>query len=137
MSSAFQRPHMSETTSLFDPFLATPARGASLISPSIRSSLLSTLFDNVWPLALSGIASVFVALVAFVRLHEEPWTAVWLAADAGLLAARLGIGRAYLTRSRAGYVHPGPWAIRYAPISLVACLTLGLGTMACVMSSDK
>ena len=71
---------MSETTSLFDPFLATPARGASLISPSIRSSLLSTLFDNVWPLALSGIASVFVAVIIVLG---GPQLLAWVRRRAG------------------------------------------------------
>ncbi|MEM5436850.1 diguanylate cyclase domain-containing protein [Paraburkholderia diazotrophica] len=127
---------MSERPSLFDPFLVTPAHGKCVVSPSIRASLLSTLFDNVWPLFLSGIASVFVALVAFIRLRE-PWTAAWLVADIGLLLTRLGIVRLYLVRSRSGVVHPAAWATRYAPVGLVACLVFGLGTMACVMSADR
>lgn len=126
---------MSGKTSILDSILVTPASGNSHVTASIRSSLLSTLFDNLRPLFLSGVASGFVALVALVRLHQT-WAAVWLVADVGLLATRLGIAHAYLARSRLEATHPGPWATRYAPVSLLACLAFGAGTMACVMSGD-
>ncbi|MBP0590208.1 diguanylate cyclase [Paraburkholderia sp. LEh10] len=127
---------MSENTSIFDPLLATPTRGQAVVSPSVRAALLSALFDNAWPLFLSGISSAFVAGVACFRLQQQ-WTALWLIADVAVLAARLSIVRTYLARSRTGVVHPAPWAARYAPLGLIACLLLGLGTMACFLSSDK
>jgi diguanylate cyclase (GGDEF)-like protein/PAS domain S-box-containing protein len=42
----------------------------------------------------------------------------------------------YRALSRPSAPHPGPWAARYAPFALAACLVTGLGTMACVMSGD-
>jgi diguanylate cyclase (GGDEF)-like protein/PAS domain S-box-containing protein len=84
---------------------------------------------------LSGVSSAFVALVALVRLHQM-WAALWLVTDICLLAARLSIAHAYVVRGRTDAVHPGPWAARYAPVSLLACLLFGIGTMACVMSPD-
>lgn len=122
-------------TFILDSILATPASGNGEITVSIRSSLLSTLFENLRPLFLSGVSSAFVALVALIRLHQT-WAAIWLVADIGLLAARLGIAHAYCVRSRAGAIPPQPWAARYAPVSLLACLLFGTGTMACVMSPD-
>lgn len=126
---------MSRRTFLLDSILVTPASGNNLVTASIRSSLLSTLFENIRPLLMSGVASAFVALVALVRLHQM-WAALWLVADIGFLAVRLGIVHAYVVRSRADSVHPGLWAARYAPVSLLACLLFGVGTMACVMSPD-
>jgi hypothetical protein len=126
---------MSDKTSILDSILLTPASGNGPVTISIRSSLLSTLFENLRPLFLSGISSAFVALVALVRLHQT-WAALWLVADICLLAARLGIAHAYVVRSRTVVVHPGLWAARYAPVSLLACLLFGIGTMACVMSQD-
>lgn len=126
---------MSGKTFMLDSILVTPASGSNHVTVSIRSSLLSTLFENIRPLFMSGIASSFVALVAIVRLHQM-WAALWLVTDIGLLGARLGIARAYVVRSRTGAVHPGPWAARYVPVSLLACLLFGLGTMACIMSPD-
>src|SRR6516164_4702026 len=109
---------MSENTSIFEPMLATPTPERAVISPSVRAALLSALFDNAWPLFLSGISSVFVAVVACFRLHQT-WTVVWLIADVAVLATRLGIVRIYVARSRVCAVHPAPWAARYAPVSLV------------------
>jgi diguanylate cyclase (GGDEF) domain len=126
---------MSGKTFMLDSILVTPASGSNHVAVSIRSSLLSTLFENIRPLFMSGVASSFVALVAIVSLHQM-WAALWLVTDIGLLAARLVIAHAYVVRSRTGAVHPGPWAARYAPVSLLACLLFGLGTMACVMSPD-
>ncbi len=128
-------PTMSGKTSLLDSILVTPASGASPVTVSIRSSLLSTLFDNLRPLVMSGVASGFVALVALSRTHRG-WAALWLGAEIVLLAARLGIAWAYLARNRAERVHPGRWARRYAPVSLLACLALGTGSMACVVTGD-
>ncbi|CAD6512787.1 diguanylate cyclase domain-containing protein [Paraburkholderia sabiae] len=127
---------MSEKASLYDSLLATPTPEKGVISPSVRAALMSALFDNAWPLFLSGMSSVFVAIVACFRLHQS-WTALWLIADIAVLAARLGIVRIYVARSRVCAVHPAPWATRYAPVSLVACLLLGLGTAACFLSPDK
>lgn len=119
----------------FDSILVTPAPGNSPVTVSIRSSLLSTLFENVRPLFMSGVASAFVALIALIRVHQL-WAALWLVADVCLLAARLGIVHAYVVRRRANAVHPGPWVARYAPVSLLACLLFGVGTMGCIMSAD-
>ncbi|ACC75443.1 diguanylate cyclase [Paraburkholderia phymatum] len=127
---------MSEKASIFASLLATPTPGKAVVSPSVRAALLSALFDNAWPLFLSGISSVFVAIVACVRLHQT-WAVLWLIADMAVLATRLGIVRTYVARSRVCAVHPGPWAARYAPVGLCACLLLGLGTAACFLSPDK
>src|ERR1700682_2239921 len=126
---------MSDKTSIFDSLLVTPASSNSQVTVSIHSSLLSTLFENLRPLFLSGVASAFVALVALVRLHQT-WAALWLVTDICVLAARLSIVHAYVGHSHTAMFHPGPWAARYAPVSLLACLVLGIGTMACVMSPD-
>jgi hypothetical protein len=55
---------MSVKHSLSGSLLDTPAREQTAVSPSIRSSLLSTLFDSVRPLFMAGIASAFVAMIA-------------------------------------------------------------------------
>jgi hypothetical protein len=68
--------------SLLDFVLATPVRQQNVVSPSIRSSLLSTLFDNARPLYMAGVASTFVALVALARLNQ-PWALIWFVLDAG------------------------------------------------------
>ncbi|OUL96282.1 GGDEF domain-containing protein, partial [Paraburkholderia hospita] len=122
-------------TLVLETILATPARGQHRVTPSIRASLLSTLFDNVWPLFMSGVASGFVALVAFVRLHQL-WAVGWLAADLCVICARIGIARVYAVRSRAATLPPGPWASFYGPAALVTSLLLGMGTMKCIMSPD-
>src|SRR5215468_11273337 len=98
---------MSEKASLYDSLLATPTPEKGVISPSVRAALMSALFDNAWPLFLSGISSVFVAVVACFRLHQT-WTTLWLIADVAVLAARLGIVRIYVARSGICAVHPGP-----------------------------
>src|ERR1700730_9704906 len=98
---------MSGKTSIFDSILVTPPPGIGHVTVSIRSSLLSTLFENIRPLFLSGVSSTFVALVALVRRHQM-WAALWLVADICLLAARLGIAHAFVVRSRTNAVHPGP-----------------------------
>lgn len=121
--------------SFLELILVTPPSGNGQVTASIRSSLLSTLFENIRPLFMSGVSSSFVALVALVRLHQI-WAALWLVADLCLLAVRLGIARAYVARNRTDAVHPGAWATRYAPVSLLACFLFGTGTMACVMSPD-
>lgn len=126
---------MLRTTLILDSILATPPGEQNRITPSIRASLLSTLFDNVRPLYLSGIASGFVALVAFVRLHQL-WALLWLLADVSVLSARIGIARAYAVRSRTETLEPGPWACFYGPAALVTSLLLGAGTMMCVKSPD-
>ncbi|RDK01710.1 sensor domain-containing diguanylate cyclase [Paraburkholderia lacunae] len=126
---------MSGRTSFLNSVLATPSSGHGQVTAAIRSSMLSTLFENTRPLLLSGLASAFVALVALIRVHQR-WAALWLIADLCLLAARLGIAHAYVVRSRTEAAHPAPWATRYAPVSLLACFLFGIGTMACVMSPD-
>lgn len=116
--------------------LATPAaRQGNPVSAPIRSALLSTLFDNFRPLLMAGIASAFVALVAFTRLHRW-WALLWLVADASVVAVRLGMVRAYTLRSRSGTALPRQWATFYAPLALVSSALLGVGAMACVMSPD-
>lgn len=126
---------MSKKYAALDLILSTPMLEQGLVSASIRSSLLSTLFDNFRPLLMAGIASAFVAAMAFVRLHQW-WAALWLAADLGVTSARLGMVRAYTSRSRAARVYPRRWATSYVPLALAASLLLGAGTMACVMSRD-
>ncbi|OXH94151.1 hypothetical protein CA830_03345, partial [Burkholderia multivorans] len=63
------------------------------MTDALRPSMLVTLFEDVRPMALSGLASGFVAAVALLRLHEL-WCAIWLVVDVALLAARLAIARA-------------------------------------------
>ncbi|WP_353558251.1 diguanylate cyclase [Paraburkholderia terrae] len=126
---------MSCTTLVLQTVLATPTRGQNRVTPSIRASLLSTLFDNVWPLVMSGVASGLVAVVAFVRLHQL-WAVAWFIADLCVLSVRVGIARAYVVRSRAVMLSPGPWARFYGPAALITSLLLGMGTMMCVMSPD-
>jgi diguanylate cyclase (GGDEF)-like protein len=127
---------MSEKTSIFDSLLATPTPERVVVDPSVRAALLSALFDNAWPLFLSGMSSIFVAVVACFRLHQT-WTVLWLIAEVAVLAARLAIVRVYVARSRLCALHPAPWAARYAPLGLIACLLLGMGTAACFLSPDK
>jgi PAS domain-containing protein len=126
---------MPGKTFILDSILTTPASHNSDVTVAVRSSLLSTLFENIRPLVMSGLASGFIALVAVIRLRQM-WPALWLATDIGLLLTRLGIARAYIVRSRTDAVHPGPWAARYVPVSLLACLLFGLGTMGCILSHD-
>jgi diguanylate cyclase (GGDEF)-like protein/PAS domain S-box-containing protein len=126
---------MSGKTSILDYMLATPTLGDNDVTVSIRSSLVSSLFENVRPVFMAGAASAFVAFVVFVRLHVV-WAALWLVTDIAILTARLSIVHAFVTRSRTDVVHPGPWAAGYAAASLLACLVLGTGTMACVMCPD-
>ncbi|MFM0456125.1 diguanylate cyclase [Paraburkholderia nemoris] len=126
---------MPGKTFILDSILATPAPHNDDVTVAIRSSLLSTLFENIRPLVMSGVASGFIALVAVIRLHQL-WPELWLVTDVGLLVARLGITHAYVVRSRTDAVHPGPWAVRYVPVSLLACLLFGLGTMGCILSHD-
>ncbi|HKR41543.1 MAG TPA: diguanylate cyclase, partial [Paraburkholderia sp.] len=127
---------MSVKHFLVDSILETPPRAGDAVSPSIRSSLLSTLFDNVRPLFMAGVASTFVALIALARLHQA-WAAIWLVLDVCILATRLLVIRSYVGRNHASAEHPGLWAAWYGPLCLVATLALGLGTMTCVMSADR
>jgi diguanylate cyclase (GGDEF)-like protein/PAS domain S-box-containing protein len=126
---------MPGKASILDSILATPATEDGRITVAIRSSLLSTLFEDSRPLFMSGVASVFVALAAAMRL-QQTWAIVWLALDISILAARLGVVYLYRVQSRPATLHPAPWAARYTPFGLLACLLLGVGTMACVMSGD-
>jgi pilus assembly protein TadC len=114
---------MPDKTSIFDSLLVTPASSNSQVTVSIRSSLLCALFEDQRSLFMSGVASAFVALVALVRLHQA-WAALWLAADICVAISRLGIVHAYVVRSRTDAIDPGPWAARYAPLSLLASLML-------------
>ncbi|OXH91103.1 GGDEF domain-containing protein, partial [Burkholderia multivorans] len=105
------------------------------MTDALRPSMLVTLFEDVRPMALSGLASGFVAAVALLRLHEL-WCAIWLVVDVALLAARLAIARAYVVERNAGRDRAEYWAMHYAPVSLLACFVLGLGAMGCVDAAD-
>jgi diguanylate cyclase (GGDEF)-like protein len=126
---------MSASQSPLRSILSTPATEQGQITPAIHASLLSTLVEDARPLLLSGVSSVFVAVIAMLRLHAL-WTIVWLAGDAFFLLARLFIVFRYRALSRSTPPPPEPWAMRYVPFALTACLVVGLGTMACVMSGD-
>lgn len=120
---------------MIDSILATPATEDGRITPAIRASLVSTLVEDVRPLLLSGFAGAFVAVIALGR-QQTLWAMLWLAIDTILLGARLSIVHRYRALGRRDAPHPGPWAARYAPFGLAACLVTGLGTMACVLSGD-
>ncbi|WP_370467374.1 diguanylate cyclase domain-containing protein [Caballeronia sp. BR00000012568055] len=120
---------------MFSSILATPATGHGQITPAIRASLLSTLVEDIRPLMLSGASSLFVTVIALLRLHAL-WTVLWIAADALFLAARLGIVYRYRSLCRPVPPHPGPWAARYAPFALGAFAVTGCGVMACVIAGD-
>ena len=96
---------MSEKTSIYESLLATPTPGLDVVSPSVRAALLSALFDNAWPLFLSGISSVFVAAVACFRLQQS-WAVLWLIADIAILATRLSIVRIYVARGASTWSIP-------------------------------
>ncbi|MBU9590772.1 hypothetical protein KTE43_20900 [Burkholderia multivorans] len=96
---------MVSTISLFEPILATPAVRDKCVTPAIRASLLSSLFDDLRSLLMSGVAAAFVALVALVSLHRV-WPALWLVTGLAVLAARLGIAYAYVTASHSAKIHP-------------------------------
>ncbi|KVL94254.1 sensor domain-containing diguanylate cyclase [Burkholderia stagnalis] len=126
---------MTVRASLLYSVLATPPSGHYRVTAALRPALLSTLFEDIRPMFLSGLASGFVAAVALVRL-QQTWCIVWLLAELGLLSARVAIARAYVVHRDAGIDCAEFWALRYAPVSLVACFVLGLGTMACVEAVD-
>ena len=86
---------------LLHSLVATPPSGHHRVTAEMRPSMLSTLFDDIRPMFLSGLASCFVATVALIRL-QQTWALLWLVADLGLLVARLAIARAYVTRRDAG-----------------------------------
>ncbi|KVF78271.1 diguanylate cyclase [Burkholderia sp. FL-7-2-10-S1-D7] len=126
---------MAVKASLLNAVLATPPCGNHRVTAALRPSMLVTLFEDVRPMALSGLASGFVAAIALIRL-QQLWCFVWLVVDVGLLAARLAIARAYAVRRAAGDDRAEYWALRYAPVSLAACFVLGLGVMGCVEAPD-
>ncbi|MBN3821682.1 PAS domain-containing protein, partial [Paraburkholderia sp. Se-20369] len=126
---------MAVRASLLHSVLATPPSGNYRVTAALRPPLLSTLFEDIRPMFLSGLASGFIAAVAVVRL-QQTWCLVWLLAELGLLAARVAVARAYAVHRDAGEDHAEFWARRYAPVSLAACFVLGLGTMACVEAVD-
>lgn len=126
---------MSGRTSILDSILATPTSEHGGVTASIRSSLLSSLFDDHRSLAMSGAASAFVALVAFISLHRV-WPALWLIAGTGVIAARIYVAHAYVAANRSAAIHPLHAATRYAPLALLTSALLGAGSMACVMSGD-
>lgn len=126
---------MAVNLSVSESILTTPPELGTAVSHTLRARLLSTLFDNRWPLVMSIIASTFVAVMAYVRLHQ-PWATVWLCADLWLLLGRLSIIHAYAVQGRKGPLSPGPWAAAYAPLCVATSLLLGLGTMACVSTAD-
>lgn len=126
---------MAVNLSVSESILTTPSGLGAAVSPAIRARLLSALFDNRWPLVMSIVASAFVAVAAYMRLHQ-PWAIVWLFADVWLLLGRLSIIHAYLTHGRKGASNPAPWAAAYAPLCVATSLMLGLGTMGCVSTAD-
>lgn len=126
---------MSGKRSALGLILTTPDVKQGTVCASIHSSLLSALSDTFRPLLMAGAASAFVALMAFMRLHQW-WAALWLVADMGVTAIRLGMIRVYTLRSRSGGMDARAWAASYVPLALVSALLLGAGTMACLMSGD-
>ncbi|ABO57933.1 diguanylate cyclase [Burkholderia vietnamiensis] len=126
---------MAVKARLLNAVLSTPPSGNHHVTAALRPSMLVTLFEDVRPMALSGIASGFVAAIALIRL-QQLWCLIWLCVDVGLLAARLAIARAYVVHDAAGEGRPEYWALRYAPVSLAACFVLGLGVMGCLDSPD-
>ncbi|AXK62551.1 sensor domain-containing diguanylate cyclase [Burkholderia sp. IDO3] len=126
---------MAVRARILNSVLATPPCGNHRVTAALRPSMLVTLFEDVRPMALSGLASAFVAAIALIRLHQL-WCFVWFVVDVGLLAARLAIARAYAAHRDAGDDRAEYWARRYAPVSLAACFVLGLGVMGCVSASD-
>ncbi|KAG8153501.1 sensor domain-containing diguanylate cyclase [Burkholderia catarinensis] len=126
---------MAVGASLLHSVLATPPSGNHRVTAALRPSMLVTLFEDVRPMALSGLASGFVAAIALIRL-QQLWCVAWFIGDVCLLAARLAIARAYAVRRDAGDDRAEYWAMRYAPVSLVACFVLGLGVMGCVQAVD-
>ncbi|KWF37959.1 sensor domain-containing diguanylate cyclase [Burkholderia pseudomultivorans] len=126
---------MAVRASLLNSVLATPPSGNHRVTAALRPSMLVTLFEDVRPMALSGIASSFVAAIALLRLHQL-WCLAWLVADVGLLVARLAIACAYTAQRDTGDDRAEYWAMRYAPVSLAACFVLGLGVMGCVSAVD-
>ncbi|AFQ50570.1 sensor domain-containing diguanylate cyclase [Burkholderia cepacia] len=126
---------MAVKARLLNSVLATPPCGNHRVTAALRPSMLVTLFEDVRPMALSGVASAFVAAIALIRL-QQLWCLAWLVVDVGLLAARLAIARAYAVQRDAGDDRVEYWALRYAPVSLAACFVLGLGVMGCVQATD-
>ncbi|KWF11509.1 sensor domain-containing diguanylate cyclase [Burkholderia pseudomultivorans] len=126
---------MAVRASLLNSVLATPPSGNHRVTAALRPSMLVTLFEDVRPMALSGVASGFVAAIALLRLHQL-WCLAWLVADVGLLATRLAIASAYNAQRDTGDDRAEYWALRYAPVSLAACFVLGLGVMGCVSAVD-
>ncbi|CAM2175807.1 diguanylate cyclase [Burkholderia sp. AU19243] len=126
---------MAVKARLLNAVLATPPSGNHQVTAELRPSMLVTLFEDVRPMALSGLASAFVATIALIRL-QQLWCFAWLVVDVGLLAARLAIARTYAIRRAAGDDRAEYWARRYAPVSLAACFVLGVGVMGCVDAPD-
>ncbi|KAB0643665.1 sensor domain-containing diguanylate cyclase [Burkholderia latens] len=126
---------MAVKARLLNAVLATPPSGNHQVTAELRPSMLVTLFEDVRPMALSGLASAFVAAIALIRL-QQLWCFAWLVVDVGLLAARLAIARAYVIRRAAGDDRAEYWAQRYAPVSLAACFVLGVGAMGCLDAPD-
>jgi hypothetical protein len=98
---------MPGKTFILDSILATPASHDGDVTVAVRSSLLSTLFENIRPLVMLGVASGFIALEAVILLHQL-WAELWLVTDIGLLVARLGIVCAEIVRSRMAPGHDLP-----------------------------
>jgi PAS domain-containing protein len=128
-------PTMSSKFSIIDSILATPAVGNNHVTGAIRSSLLSSLFDDSPSLALSGAATAFVALVALVTLGSV-WPALWLLAGVSVIAARIYLAQAYIAENRFAVTEPQRAVSRYAPLALLSSAILGAGSAACLMSGD-
>ncbi|MEN2474211.1 diguanylate cyclase domain-containing protein [Burkholderia sp. GS2Y] len=126
---------MAVRASILNSVLATPASGNHRVTAALRPSMLITLFEDIRPMAMSGLASGFVATVALIRL-QQLWCLAWLILDVGLLVARIAIAHAYTVRRDAGDDRAEYWAMHYAPVSLAACFVLGLGVMGCLQATD-
>ncbi|WP_430233295.1 diguanylate cyclase domain-containing protein [Paraburkholderia tropica] len=124
---------MSDKRSVLDMLLTMPDVRGGIVGASIHSSLLSRLSENSRPLFMAGAASAFVALMAVVRLHQW-WAVLWLVADAGVTAVRLGMIRAYVSRAHPERMPPRRWVASYVPFILASTLVPGLGAMACLIS---
>ncbi len=67
--------------------LATPTAADHRVTTGVRISLLASLFEDRRSLLMSGLATAFVALIAFVRLHQA-WALIWLTGILGGIASK-------------------------------------------------
>ncbi|MGI4856585.1 MAG: diguanylate cyclase domain-containing protein [Janthinobacterium lividum] len=126
---------MSRASFFLDFVLATPVKGSQPLSPVIRATMLATLVSGTRSLVLSGAASIFLAMVALVRL-EQRWALLWLIIDCIVVVARISLIQVYTNRNQVTPTLPHRWAAAYAPFAALACLMMGWGTMMCLFSMD-